>query len=80
MNIETLSIPGLQLLHLFHSADDRGDFVKTFHAADFQKMNLGFEIKESYYSVSHKNVIRGMHFNCHQVHMTNLFFVRKALL
>ena len=37
MNIETLSIPDLKLLHLFHSADDRGDFVKTFHAKDFEK-------------------------------------------
>ncbi len=62
MNIEALSIPGLQLLHLFHSADDRGDFVKTYHAADFKKMNLGFEIKECFYSTSRKNVIRGMHF------------------
>ncbi|MDD4295214.1 MAG: dTDP-4-dehydrorhamnose 3,5-epimerase [Candidatus Omnitrophica bacterium] len=40
--------------------DARGDFVKLFNSDVFSK--LGMEIKESYYSVSMKDVIRGMHF------------------
>lgn len=62
MNIQTLSISDLKLLHLCHSADERGDFVKTFHAIDFEKYQIDMEIKESFYSISNKDVIRGMHF------------------
>jgi len=42
--------------------DDRGLFVKTYNQSIFETLNLDVVIKERYYSVSQKNVIRGMHF------------------
>ena len=42
--------------------DNRGSFVKTFHADEFAKLGLATDFKEEYYSTSIKNVIRGMHF------------------
>ncbi|MBY0244862.1 MAG: dTDP-4-dehydrorhamnose 3,5-epimerase [Sphingobacteriaceae bacterium] len=42
--------------------DGRGRFVKTFHQDIFAQNNLNLEWQEEYYSTSHKNVIRGMHF------------------
>lgn len=42
--------------------DERGQFVKTYNQELFKQLNIDVEIKERYYSVSHKNVIRGMHF------------------
>ncbi|MFC4701026.1 dTDP-4-dehydrorhamnose 3,5-epimerase [Glaciecola siphonariae] len=42
--------------------DHRGLFVKTFHEETFEKNGLSTNFKESFYSVSAKNVIRGMHF------------------
>jgi dTDP-4-dehydrorhamnose 3,5-epimerase len=42
--------------------DQRGDFVKTFHETALRELGLPFEIKEEFYSTSHKNVVRGMHF------------------
>lgn len=42
--------------------DDRGVFVKVFQEPLFQKENIQFELKESYFSLSRKKVIRGMHF------------------
>lgn len=42
--------------------DIRGSFIKTFNEKFFKKNNLDIEIKECYYSISKKNVIRGMHF------------------
>jgi dTDP-4-dehydrorhamnose 3,5-epimerase len=42
--------------------DNRGFFVKTYNENIFKKMDLKLSIKERYISVSHKNVIRGMHF------------------
>jgi len=46
--------------HVF--ADERGQFVKTFHEDIFKEKNLEHQFKESYYSDSYKDVIRGMHF------------------
>lgn len=42
--------------------DARGRFVKTFHEQAFTEKGLETNFAEEYYSVSHKNVIRGMHF------------------
>jgi len=42
--------------------DDRGRFVKVFHEQEFSAQGLETKFVEEYYSVSHKNVIRGLHF------------------
>lgn len=42
--------------------DARGRFVKVFHEQAFTALGLETDFAEEYYSVSHKNVIRGMHF------------------
>ena len=42
--------------------DTRGLFLKTFHQSTFADLRLETNYKEKYYSKSHKNVIRGMHF------------------
>ena len=42
--------------------DARGRFVKVFHDQAFAAQGLETNFAEEYYSVSHKNVIRGLHF------------------
>jgi len=42
--------------------DHRGTFVKTFHDAAFRALGLPFAAREEFFSTSHKNVVRGMHF------------------
>ena len=42
--------------------DVRGTFVKTFHENVFQDYGLDTNFTEEYYSNSHKNVLRGLHF------------------
>jgi dTDP-4-dehydrorhamnose 3,5-epimerase len=42
--------------------DNRGLFVKTFNDSMFRAMDLEFRVMESYFSVSGRDVIRGMHF------------------
>lgn len=42
--------------------DHRGMFIKTFHEVVFKEAGLETEFKESFYSVSKKGVLRGMHF------------------
>lgn len=62
MTFEKTKLEGVYIIHNFNATDDRGVFVKTFNSNLFNENNLDFKIKESYYSVSNKNVIRGMHF------------------
>lgn len=43
--------------------DRRGAFVKTFHEGEYRRAGIDFTLAEQYFSVSKKNVIRGMHFH-----------------
>ncbi|HCE54997.1 MAG TPA: dTDP-4-dehydrorhamnose 3,5-epimerase [Lutibacter sp.] len=62
MNIEKTALEGVYIINNFVAQDERGTFVKTFNKQDFENNKLNFEIRESYYSISKKDVIRGMHF------------------
>ena len=42
--------------------DMRGSFVKTYHEGLFESCGIRFSPKEEFFSVSRKNVLRGMHF------------------
>ncbi len=55
-------IEGVFLVKNFVAEDNRGFFVKTFNEEIFAKLGMQTQYKESYYSLSHKDVIRGMHF------------------
>ena len=62
MKIETTTIEGIYLIRPVIMNDDRGKFVKIFHEPIFKDFGLDTNFVESYYSLSNKNVIRGMHF------------------
>ncbi len=56
-------LPGVQVIRPRVFSDLRGGFVKTFHAPTFVAAGLGeFTPQEEFFSTSHRNVIRGMHF------------------
>jgi len=62
MKIIEKNISGLKILEPRVFEDSRGKFIKTFTNDFFIENNLDIHIKETYYSISHKDVIRGMHF------------------
>jgi len=62
MVLAPLAIPGVYEIQPKIFEDERGLFVKTFQASDFEKAGLESVFKEEFYSVSKPNVIRGMHF------------------
>lgn len=55
-------IPGVKLITLNAIEDERGWFLKTFHAPTFAAVGLETDFPESFVSLSKRNVIRGMHF------------------
>lgn len=54
--------PEIKIIENFHIDDGRGEFVKLFNCDSFLGCDLDFTFREVYYSVSKKNVVRGMHF------------------
>jgi dTDP-4-dehydrorhamnose 3,5-epimerase len=78
MKIERTEIEGVFIIDNFNAADDRGLFVKSFNKNTFKENNLDFEIRESYYSISNKNVIRGMHFQLPPYDHEKLVYVPKG--
>jgi dTDP-4-dehydrorhamnose 3,5-epimerase len=78
MNIEKTILEGVFIINNYNASDDRGVFVKTFNKNLFLELNLNFEIKESYFSVSKKNTIRGMHFQLPPFDHEKLVFVPKG--
>jgi dTDP-4-dehydrorhamnose 3,5-epimerase/CDP-3, 6-dideoxy-D-glycero-D-glycero-4-hexulose-5-epimerase len=65
MKMKTALVTGFEGLHIIEGnvfKDARGLFLKTFNQSIFENLGLEIHYKERYYSKSHKNVIRGMHF------------------
>lgn len=62
MTIDSTPIEGLYVINTKPIVDLRGSFTKTFHVDVFTELGLNTDWKEEYFSISKKNVIRGMHF------------------
>lgn len=46
----------------FYSEDQRGGFIKDYNIDEFTERGIGHELKEVFYTISHKGVIRAIHF------------------
>jgi dTDP-4-dehydrorhamnose 3,5-epimerase len=62
MEIIPTELSGVKIVRPRVFKDSRGIFVKTFHAPDFLAAGLELNPREEFFSVSCRNVIRGMHF------------------
>lgn len=60
--IRPLSIPGAFEIKNPIFRDGRGSFCKTVHREQFQKLGLSTDFAEQFYTVSKRNVLRGLHF------------------
>ena len=78
MNIQQTKLPELLILEPTCFQDVRGDFVKVFHRSTLSDAGLEHDFKESYYSTSKKDVIRGMHFQTPPEAHTKLVYVTRG--
>ena len=76
--LEETALEGVYIINNFNAIDNRGLFAKTFNKNYFNENDLDFEIRESYYSISNKNVIRGMHFQLPPNDHEKLVYVPKG--
>ncbi len=62
MQLEQEILPGVLRLRLRTHEDRRGSFVKTYVASAYAALGIQLHVGEEFYSVSGRNVVRGMHF------------------
>ena len=60
--IDTKMNGAIKIIENFYSFDIRGSFIKIFNDDTFNELGIPMNFKETYYSVSNRDVIRGMHF------------------
>jgi len=76
MEKKKTNIHGLYILNNSEKKEDsRGVFRKPFNEKSFINLKLHSDFKECYYSISRKNVIRGMHFQIPPYEHEKLVFV-----
>lgn len=75
MKILDTKIPGVYSIEAFNFHDERGSFIKTFHKTTFLEKGMDVVFDESFYSISKKDVIRGMHFQIPPEDHSKLIYV-----
>ncbi|SDC07804.1 MULTISPECIES: dTDP-4-dehydrorhamnose 3,5-epimerase [unclassified Candidatus Frackibacter] len=78
MELIKTKLQGVYIIQNPVFSDNRGVFSKIYHEDIFEKNGLCTDFKESYYSVSKKNVIRGMHFQLPPYDHEKLVYVPKG--
>ncbi len=57
-----LELDGAFLIKPFVSNDERGAFIKDYNSDEFKMHNVRHDLKEVFYTVSNRGVLRGIHF------------------
>lgn len=78
MLITQTKIPGVFVIETDAFIDERGEFIKTFHRDTFAISGIDTHFKESFYSISKKDVIRGMHFHLPPKAHAKLIYVTRG--
>lgn len=73
-DIQSIPLADAKLITLPAFTDERGVFVKTFHDTTLKQAGIDFVLRESYFSLSKKDVIRGMHFQTPPHHHAKIVY------
>jgi dTDP-4-dehydrorhamnose 3,5-epimerase len=79
-DIQASPLSGCYTITLPQHNDMRGSFVKTFHPKLFSATAHLPVFKEQYYSVSHQNVFRGMHFQLPPFDVVKLVYCSQGMV
>lgn len=61
-NFEELDLKGAFKIQPFYATDERGGFIKDYNTDMFKSNGIEHELKEVFYTISKKGVIRAIHF------------------
>lgn len=55
-------LKGAYVIQPFFADDERGGFIKDYNINEFKSHGIEHELKEVFYTISHRGVIRAIHF------------------
>ena len=61
-DFQELDLKGAYLIQPFYATDNRGGFVKDYNIDVFRQNGIEHELREVFYTISKRGVIRAMHF------------------
>jgi dTDP-4-dehydrorhamnose 3,5-epimerase len=61
-----LKLEGAFLIDCFYAGDARGGLTKSYEKQQFEMAGISFQLHETFFSRSDKNVIRGLHFQLYR--------------
>jgi dTDP-4-dehydrorhamnose 3,5-epimerase len=61
-SFQELELKGAYLIQPFYATDDRGGLIKDYNIDTFRANGVDHELKEVFYTISRKGVIRAQHF------------------
>ena len=61
-DFQELELKGAFLIKPFYASDNRGGFIKDYNIDTFKANGIEHELKEVFYTISKKGVIRAIHF------------------
>ena len=61
-NFQELDLKGAYLIKPFFAADERGGLIKDYNIEIFKEHGINYDLKEVFYTISKRGVIRASHF------------------
>lgn len=57
-----MDLKGAYIIKPFYATDDRGGLIKDYNIETFKAAGIDYELKETFYTISKRAVIRAIHF------------------
>lgn len=61
-DFQELDLKGAYIIKPFYATDERGGLIKDYNIDTFKAAGLDYELKETFYTISKRGVIRAIHF------------------
>ena len=59
---QELDLKGAYIIKPFYATDERGGLIKDYNIETFRDAGISYELRETFYTISKKGVIRAIHF------------------
>jgi dTDP-4-dehydrorhamnose 3,5-epimerase len=59
---QEMDLKGAYIIKPFYSTDNRGGLIKDYNIDTFKDAGINYELKETFYTISKRGVIRAIHF------------------
>ena len=61
-DFQEMDLKGAYIIKPFYATDDRGCLIKDYNLDTFKAAGIDYELKETFYTISKRGVIRSTHF------------------